>query len=577
MSGNLNLPGSRRGSGIGGFPSRRESGLLSIDPSTRRGSGLGSIAPSRRGSTTASISPSRRGSFSTSRRGSIEKSISGSIMFNRRLSGRGSLMGTQRRSSIISNTMQRAGGEGMLGAEELMTLTMFASRKVDINRLAGLVKALEIAERAVVLNTFHDKLLFYRDFKPREQKRIMPRKYSSSSSPVSQTKSASSSPSSNGTSGDVLSAEQVHKLWDFQCDLTEGRNVSCMVWNKTSRDLLSVGYGEFEFGTQKGGLIAFWSLKNPRYPHATIPTHSDVTALDFSTNSPNLLAVGFYDGNVAVYDAKNYKEREPLMQTGASTGKHNDPVWKLQWIDATSDHGETLISISTDGRVSQWSLKKDLEFVNLMRLKKIMAHSKGAQPQPFISRHAAGLCFDFSPRDPSLYLVGTEEGLIHKCSRSYNEQYLQSYVGHTGPVFQVRWSTVLPYIFLSCSSDWSVRLWREEQESALLVFQTANESVGDIRWSCKHSCVFGTVSDDGRLEIWDMAVTAMKPVIVYPFANTKLSCLLFSEDAPVVLAGGSTGAISVFRLVGFDVVQSDIDELLKLKRAITSNVNTILD
>lgn len=26
----------------------------------------------------------------------------------------------------------------------------------------------------------------------------------------------------------------VHPIWDFQCDVTEGRNISCMAWNKVS-------------------------------------------------------------------------------------------------------------------------------------------------------------------------------------------------------------------------------------------------------------------------------------------------------------------------------------------------------
>ena len=29
------------------------------------------------------------------------------------------------------------------------------------------------------------------------------------------------------------------------------------------------------------------------------------------------------------------------------------------------------------------------------------------------------------------YLAATEDGLIHKCSCSYNEQYLDTYEGHT--------------------------------------------------------------------------------------------------------------------------------------------------
>lgn len=57
-----------------------------------------------------------------------------------------------------------------------------------------------------------------------------------------------------------------------------------------NKNLLAVGYGEFEFAKQRDGMIAFWSLKNPRYPHSIIATKSGVTALDFATASPSLLA-----------------------------------------------------------------------------------------------------------------------------------------------------------------------------------------------------------------------------------------------------------------------------------------------
>ena len=45
---------------------------------------------------------------------------------------------------------------------------------------------------------------------------------------------------------------------------------------------------------------------------------------------------------------------------------------------------------------------------------------------------SGGLGFDFYPSNNNIYLVATEEGFIHKCSCSYNEQYLQTYTGHTG-------------------------------------------------------------------------------------------------------------------------------------------------
>jgi hypothetical protein len=63
--------------------------------------------------------------------------------------------------------------------------------------------------------------------------------------------------------------------------------------------------------------------------------------------------------------------------------------------------------------------------------------------------------FDFGFPIPSLvamlfcsvYLVGTEEGPIYKCDRSYSEQYMQMYMGHNGPVYQVGFSHPLYFLY----------------------------------------------------------------------------------------------------------------------------------
>ena len=49
---------------------------------------------------------------------------------------------------------------------------------------------------------------------------------------------------------------------------------------------------------------------------------------------------------------------------------------------------------------------------------------------------AGGTCFDFSSFNPGIFVVGTEEGKIRKCSRAYNSQYLFSYEGHTMPIYR---------------------------------------------------------------------------------------------------------------------------------------------
>lgn len=78
--------------------------------------------------------------------------------------------------------------------------------------------------------------------------------------------------------------------------------------------------------------------------------------------------------------------------------------------------------------------------------------------------------------------AGTEDGHIHKCSTSYSEQYLETYHGHIGPVYGLQWSTFNPSLFLSCSGDWTIRMWQEGRQQPLMTFQSSNKEV------CLHVC-----------------------------------------------------------------------------------------
>lgn len=71
------------------------------------------------------------------------------------------------------------------------------------------------------------------------------------------------------------------------------------------------------------------------------------------------------------------------------------------------------------------------------------------------------------------YLCGTEEGYIHRCSTSYNEQYLDTYNGHTGPIYKISWSPFLKNCFLSASADWTVRLWKADRMVPCLTFNSS--------------------------------------------------------------------------------------------------------
>jgi dynein intermediate chain 4, axonemal len=165
-----------------------------------------------------------------------------------------------------------------------------------------------------------------------------------------------------------------------------------------------------------------------------------------------------------------------------------------------------------------------------MYLKKLSNPSKKKDTKEgVIFIHTSGFSFDFPKTDTSLYFAATEDTTVHKCSVSYNEQYLDSYfgtnllvffkigwfVGHQGPVYKVRCNPFTSDTFLTCSYDWTIRLWKVRENQPKITFNPPelNQQVNDIEWSVNTSTVFGSVAQDGRLEIWDIYQDALKPII----------------------------------------------------------------
>ncbi|KFQ94012.1 WD repeat-containing protein 78, partial [Nipponia nippon] len=361
----------------------------------------------------------------------------------------------------------------------------------------------------------------------------------------------------NKTPEEIL-PPRLERLWSYICDITNGHSVSSMAWSKVNPDLLAVGYGAFDFKEQKKGLACCWSLKNPMWPERIFRCEHGVTALDFSMESPNLLAVGMYNGSVAIYNVRSCNNAA-LLDSSESSNKHTGPVWQLRWVEqdrgATGDgKKERLICISADGRITEWLIQKRLDCTDLMKIKrtesekKKLPGEKERKSEALISRQAAGMCFDFHPKDTDFYLAGTEEGHIHKCSCSCSEQFLRTYRGHKGPVYKVAWNPFSTDMFLSCSADWSIILWHQDSQTPILTFSSTTAFVHDIMWSPKSAFIFAA-ANESRVEIWDLSDSIFKPVISC-FANprAKFTSVLFAKSTDCLLVGDSKGEVSVFEL-----------------------------
>ncbi|NXP15339.1 WDR78 protein, partial [Thinocorus orbignyianus] len=360
---------------------------------------------------------------------------------------------------------------------------------------------------------------------------------------------------------------RLERLWSYTCDLTDGHGVSSMAWSKANPDLLAVGYGAFDFKEQKKGLACCWSLKNPMWPERIFRCEHSVTALDFSKASPNLLAVGMYNGSLAIYDVRSPNDAV-LMDSGQSPNRHTGPVWQLRWVEedggATGEgKAERLICISADGRITLWFIQKRLDCTDLMKIKrtereeKKLLGMKERKSEALISQQAAGMCFDFHPTDTNYFLAGTEEGYIHKCSCSSTEQFLETYRGHKGPVYKVAWNPFSTDMFLSCSADWSIILWHQDSQTPMLTLNSTTTVVHDIAWCPKSVFVFAA-ANESRVEIWDLGASILNPVISCPASpGEKFTSVLFATNTDCLLVGDSKGEVRVFEMQNLAALNSD--------------------
>ncbi|KAG2461654.1 WDR78 protein, partial [Polypterus senegalus] len=298
------------------------------------------------------------------------------------------------------------------------------------------------------------------------------------------------------------------------------------LWSFSCEDLLAVGYGEFDFRDQKGGLVCCWSLKNPMWPERVYHCESGVTSLDFSIGNPNLLAVGMHNGEIVIFNVQR-QEDTPLIDSSNCFNKHTGPVWQLQWIEqergaSGDDKGDSLISVSADGKIAKWYLRKGLDCTDLMKLKRTRGDKskkptgeKDRKIEALISRQAPGMCFDFHPKSP---------------------------------VYKIAWSPFSPDVFLSCSADWTIRLWQQDLLKPVLNFSSVNRAIYEIMWSPKSPMIFGAVNEE-RVEIWDLDNSILDPTIVSSASpGVTLTTILFAESTDCVLIGDSDGQVTVYKM-----------------------------
>lgn len=355
---------------------------------------------------------------------------------------------------------------------------------------------------------------------------------------------------------------RLETLWTYRMMETLGKAVSCASWCHSNGDLLAIGYGVYTFTSyvdRRFGYVCVWSIKNPVNPERKYRYSVPVTSVSFSRKNPQLLAIGLYDGNVEIRDITD-EESQPVGRSNRLTSPGFEPVWQIKWIPNPGDDlygvSEQILTISEDGRVMKYNLTSGPYLIGyrqlmLDRVEGVVEGLPIAKVKDLLeaNRHPQALCLTVHPIKSDVYFVGTDEGCIHRCSTNYPHQHTGILQVHNGGVYSMEFSPWSPKIFLTCGSDWCIRIWIDEIFEPVCELSSGIGAVQCAYWSPIHSTIIVSCTKN-TVDLWDLRRRSLKPASSTTFGagTTPLTIVKFTNDGRSLVVGDGDGTTYVCAL-----------------------------
>jgi hypothetical protein len=153
---------------------------------------------------------------------------------------------------------------------------------------------------------------------------------------------------------------------------------------------------------------------------------------------------------------------------------------------------------------------------------------------------------DFPDNETTTFWVGTEEGNVYQANR-YDRAGAKAglnqhdvYKAHSGPVMGLHFHPLVGPVdfsdlFLTCSVDWTVKLWRAKSLAKhstsvqtitpVYSFEEADDYVYDVKWHPQHPALFGTVDGSGKFDLWNLNTDTEVSKLVIVLKNLLLISL----------------------------------------------------
>ncbi|KAJ7636047.1 WD40-repeat-containing domain protein [Mycena polygramma] len=388
------------------------------------------------------------------------------------------------------------------------------------------------------------------------------------------------------TGGDDSEGKRVKKVCEFWNErYGKNRSITDVDWSPKFPELTVASYNKNHAAqNEPAGIVAVWNTHSVERPEFVFHSQSDVLSVMFSPFHSNLIFGGTYSGQILLWD--NRSKHLPVLKTPLSAAGHTHPVYAIQMVGTQNAHN--LITSSTDGTVCSWlvdMLAQPQETLELIHA----GHNKTGE--------VAITALDFPNNETTTFWVGTEEGNVYQANR-YDRAGAKAglnqydvYKGHSGPVMGLHFHPLagpvdFSDLFLTCSVDWTVKLWRAKSLAKpsttphaiapMYSFDEADDYVYDVKWHPQHPALFGSVDGSGKFDLWNLNTDTEVPVVSTTVGTGRaINKLQWNKDGRHAALGGSDGKLYVYDIgdMGANPREAEWAELQKVVAGIKQGDN----
>ncbi|RQM26653.1 hypothetical protein B5M09_002048 [Aphanomyces astaci] len=172
----------------------------------------------------------------------------------------------------------------------------------------------------------------------------------------------------------------------------------------------------------------------------------------------------------------------------------------------------------------------------------------GASPQSAdVRRHVEAHAKDKKLREirvASVFDAKPDVGALYRSALDF------AFEPHGGPVYDIQYSPFHPSLFLTASSDGTVRLYNYLQKAPVVAFEVGTHYLYSVAWSKTRPLVFSVASEDGNIYVFDLK---LHPVVTLAVDSKQHRAAVYTLDfnprqRNFLACGDSHGLAHVWKL-----------------------------